>query len=82
MADSQVMQKIEELTKQREEIRDREGSQHASVDDRRRGEEIDHALEVLWDLRRREMSGEVIYLDEDFLDRYSVSPGDDPPEDQ
>ena len=44
MADSQVMQKIEELTKQREEIRDREGSQHASVDDRRRGKEIDLSL--------------------------------------
>lgn len=82
MADSQVMQKIEELSKQREEIREREGTHHAGADDRRKGEDIDHALGVLWDLRRREMSGEIIDLDEDFLDRYSVTPGDDPPEDQ
>ena len=57
----------------------REGTHHAGTGDRRQGEDIDHALGVLWDLRRREMSGEIIDLDEDFLDRYSVDPGDDPP---
>jgi hypothetical protein len=36
---------------------------------------------VLWDLRRRELAGEYVGLDEDFLDRYVVSPGDDAPED-
>jgi hypothetical protein len=36
---------------------------------------------VLWDLRRRELAGEYVSLDEDFLDRYVVSPGDDDPDD-
>jgi hypothetical protein len=43
--------------------------------------EIDHSLGVLWDLRRRELAGEYVRLDEDFLDRYVVSPGDDDPDD-
>lgn len=76
---SEVMQKIESLSKEREQIVAREGTHHASADDHRRLEHIDHALEVLWDLRRREMSGEPVSLDEDFFDRYSVDPGDDLP---
>jgi hypothetical protein len=36
---------------------------------------------VLWDLRRRELAGEYVRLDEDFLDRYVVSPGDNAPDD-
>ncbi len=79
MARSEVMQKIEELSREREEITAREGTHHADADDHRRREHIDHALEVLWDLRRREMSGEPVRLDEDFFDRYSVDPGDDLP---
>ena len=79
MADSEIMQKIEALSNKREEIRAREGTHHAGADDHRRGEDIDYALGVLWDLRRREMSGEIVELDENFLDRYSVDPGDDPP---
>jgi hypothetical protein len=58
----------------------REGSHHAGAADRRRLEEIDHALGVLWDLRRREMAGERVSLDEDYFDRYVVSPGDDAPD--
>jgi hypothetical protein len=38
-------------------------------------------LGVLWDLRRRELAGEHVGLEEDFLDRYVVSPGDDAPDD-
>jgi len=38
-------------------------------------------LGVLWDLRRRELAGEHVRLDEDFLDRYVVSPGGDAPGD-
>ena len=41
--------------------------------------QIDHDLQVLWDLRRRELAGERITLDEDFLDRYTVDPGRDAP---
>jgi len=31
--------------------------------------------------RRRELAGENVGLDEDFLDRYVVNPGDDAPDD-
>ena len=79
MTHSQIMQKIEDLSEEREKLLAREGSHHASADDHRRLEEIDHALGVLWDLRRRERAGENVGLDEDFLDRYVVSPGNDGP---
>ena len=81
MAPSEITQKIEDLSQERETLLAREGSHHARVGDRRRLAEIDHALGVLWDLRRRELAGEHVRLDEDFLDRYVVSPGDDDPDD-
>jgi hypothetical protein len=36
---------------------------------------------VLWDLRRWELTGEYVGLDEGFLDRYVANPGDDAPDD-
>jgi hypothetical protein len=81
MAHSEIMQKIEDLSEERERLLAREGSHHARVGDHRRLAEIDHSLGVLWDLRRRELAGEYVRLEEDFLDRYVVSPGDDAPED-
>lgn len=78
MAES-VMQKIEELSEERERLLAREGAHHAENRDRTRAEQIDHDLQVLWDLRRREMSGERVNLQEDYYDRYVVDPGDDPP---
>jgi hypothetical protein len=81
MARSEIMQKIEDLSEERERLLAREGSHHAGVSDHRRLAEIDYTLGVLWDLRRRELAGEYVRLDEDFLDRYVVSPGDDAPED-
>ena len=79
MAHSKIMQKIEYLSEEREKLVAREGSHHAGAGDHRRLDEIDHTLGVLWDLRRREIAGENVRLDEDFLDRYVVSPGDDSP---
>ena len=79
MAHSEIMQKIEELSEEREKLLAREGSHYAGEADYRRLDEIDHTLSVLWDLRRRERAGENVRLDEDFLDRYVVSPGDDSP---
>jgi hypothetical protein len=79
MAHSEIMQKIEELSEEREKLLAREGSHYAGAADYRRLDEIDHTLSVLWDLRRRERAGENVRLDEDFLDRYVVSPGDDSP---
>src|SRR5918995_1972380 len=79
MARSEIMQKIEDLSEERERLLAREGSHHAGAGDHRRLADIDHALGVLWDLRR-ELAGEYVRLDEDFLDRYVVSPGDDAPE--
>jgi hypothetical protein len=81
MARTEIMQKIEDLSEERERLVAREGSHHAGVGDHRRLADIDHALGVLWDLRRRELAGESVRLDEDFLDRYVVSPGDDAPDD-
>jgi Protein of unknown function (DUF2630) len=81
MARSEITQKIEDLSEEREGLLAREGSHHATAADHRRLEDIDHALGVLWDLRRRELAGEHVGLEEDFLDRYVVSPGDDAPDD-
>ena len=81
MARTEIMQKIEDLSEVRERLLAREGSHHAGAGDHRRLADIDHALGVLWDLRRRELAGENVRLEEDFLDRYAVSPGDDAPED-
>lgn len=69
MAES-VLSKIQELSEERENILAREGSHHAESDDGTRVQTIDHDLQVLWDLRRRELAGESVSLDEDFYDRY------------
>lgn len=74
-----VMRKIEELSEERERLLIREGEHHASREDRARLRQIDHDLQVLWDLRRRELAGEPVDLDEDFFDRYTVNPGEDAP---
>ena len=81
MARTEIMRKIEDLSEERERLLAREGSHHAEAGDHRRLEEIDHSLGVLWDLRQRELAGEYVGLEEDFLDRYVVSPGDDAPDD-
>ena len=81
MARSEIMRKIEDLSEERERLLAREGSHHAGASDHRRLDDVDHALGVLWDLRRRELAGEYVGLDEDFLDRYVVSPGNDAPDD-
>lgn len=76
---SEIMATIEKLPREREELESQEDAHHADTRARERLREVEHALRVLWDLRRREMSGERVQLDQDFLDRYSVDPGDDPP---
>jgi Protein of unknown function (DUF2630) len=74
-----VMGKIEELSQERERLLARGGTHHADVTDRERLGQIDHDLQVLWDLRRRELSGEAVNLDDDFFDRFTVDPGSDAP---
>jgi hypothetical protein len=74
------MGRISELNKEREQLLAREGAHHASREDRERLRQIDHDLEVLWDLRRRELAGETVDIDEDYYDRYDIDPGDDPPD--
>jgi hypothetical protein len=81
MARSEIMQKIEVLSEERERLLAWEGSHHAGAGDHRRRAETDHTLGVLWDLRRWELAGEYVGLDEVFLDRYVVSPGDNAPDD-
>ena len=74
-----VMQKIQELSAERERLVAREGAHHAGDEDRARLRQIEHDLQVLWDLRRRELAGENVDLDEDYFDRYTVDPGTDAP---
>lgn len=64
------MQKIQELSEERERLVREESRQGLDREGRARLEEIDHDLQVLWDLRRRELAGEEISLDEDYYDRY------------
>jgi hypothetical protein len=74
-----IMGKIQELSQERERILAREGTHHGETGDRTRIGQIDHDLQVLWDLRRREMAGENVNLKEDYYDRYTVDPGADAP---
>jgi hypothetical protein len=73
------MRRIDELSEERERLLSREGTHHASREDQKRLRQIDHDLQILWDLRRRELAGETVNLDDDYLDRYSVDPGEDAP---
>jgi len=74
-----VMGRITELSEERERLLAREGAHHASREDQERLRQIDHDLQVLWDLRRRELAGESVSLEDDYFDRYSVDPGEDAP---
>jgi hypothetical protein len=73
------MSTIQELSEERESILACAGRHHAEAGDRGRVSQIDHDLQVLWDLRRRELAGEAVNLKEDYYDRYTVDPGDDAP---
>lgn len=73
------MRKIEELSEERELLLVREGTHHASEEDHQRLLRIDHDLQILWDLRRRELSGEDITLDTDYYDGYDRYTGEDQP---
>ena len=75
----EILGKIEELSEERERLLAREGSHHAQPGDGDRVGQIDHDLQVLWDLRRREMAGETVSLGADYYDRYTVDPGGDAP---
>jgi hypothetical protein len=74
-----VMQKIQELSEEREQLVAREGTHHVGDHEHARLGEIDHDLNVLWDLRRRELAGEEISLDADYYDRYDRYTDDDSP---
>jgi hypothetical protein len=74
-----VMARIAELNKERERLLAREAAHHTSREDQERLRQIDHDLQVLWDLRRRELAGESVSVDDDYLDRYTVDPGEDAP---
>ncbi len=74
-----VMRKIEELSEERERLVAKQGTHHADMADHARLRQVDHDLQVLWDLRRRELAGERVNLDADFYDQYTVDPGTDAP---
>ena len=74
-----VMRRIGELSEERERRLSRKGTHHTSREDQERLRQIDHDLQVLWDLRRRELAGETVDPADDYLDRYTVDPGTDAP---
>jgi hypothetical protein len=75
-----VMRRIRELSEERERLLALEGTHHASREDQERLRQIDRDLQVLWDLRRRELAGETVDPDDDdYFDRYTVDPGTDAP---
>jgi hypothetical protein len=74
-----ILQDIEELSEDRDRLLAREGAHRATATDQQRILRVDHDLEVLWDLRRRELAGEVVDVHHDHYDRYTVDPGGDPP---
>lgn len=74
------MQKIQELSRERERLVHEESRHGLGSEGHARLEQIDHDLQVLWDLRRRELAGEAITLDEDYYDRYDrYTDAGDPP---
>ena len=75
-----VLGKIEELSEERERLLAREGAHRAGDAVHSSLEQIDHDLQVLWDLRRRELAGEEVSLDADYYDSYTrYTDADDPP---
>lgn len=76
---TRVLRKIQEMSREREQLVAREGSHHADANDQARLQKIDHDLQVLWDLRRRELAGERIDLDADYYDKYDRYTDDDSP---
>ena len=80
MAESMGMQKNQELSEERERLVHEESRHGLGLKDQQRLHKLDHDLQVLWDLRRRELAGEIVDIDEDYYDRYDIDPGDDPPD--
>ncbi len=78
MANS-VMQKIQELSEERERLVHEESRHDIGPAGHERLRQLDHDLRVLWDLRRRELAGEVVTLDEDYYDKYYRYTGEDEP---
>ncbi len=76
MAESIVMQKIQELSEERERLVHEESRHGLGPEGHERLRQLDHDLQVLWDLRRRELAGERITLDEDYYDRYDRYTGE------
>ena len=70
MAGSEILRKIQELSGEREKLLADEAHHHADRDTHSRLKTLDHDISVLWDLRRRELAGERVNLQEDYLDRY------------
>ena len=68
-----VMGKIEELSAGARATPVREGTHHADAADRERLATDRPRPAGPWDLRRRELAGERVDLDEDFFDRFTVT---------
>jgi hypothetical protein len=82
VAGSEILGRIQELSEERERLVRAEadhGGGHEGGDVTQRIARLDHDLGVLWDLRRRELAGERVSLDEDYADSYDRYTGSDGP---
>ncbi len=80
MEQSAVMRKIQELSVERERLVNEESRHGLGPEGHQRLVKLDHDLGVLWDLRRRELAGEMVNLEVDYLDSYDrYTDADDPP---
>ena len=79
MAES-VLRKIQKLSEERERLVHEESRHGLDLEGQQRIHKLDHDLQVLWDLRRRELAGEEITLDQDYYDKYTryTDAGDEP----
>jgi len=75
-----VLRKIQKLSEERERLVHEESRHGLDLEGQQRIHKLDHDLQVLWDLRRRELAGEEITLDQDYYDSYTryTDAGDEP----
>jgi len=79
MAHSEIMQKIEDLSEERKRLLAREGSPRGrGRPPEARGHRSHPGRAV--GFSATELAGEYVRLDQNYFDRYAVSPGDDAPD--
>lgn len=75
---NEILKRIQNLSEERESLLARGGEKEGlSPEEHERLHNIDHELQRLWDLRRRELAGEYVNPNEDYLDEYTAYGSED-----